>query len=122
MTLNEISKISHENVKKRQANGGNVKTDTRSMLKHCATEVVEATEAYYLQTYESLTDAKEHLETDEYAQQVYYEDKAHFASELADIICCCTIIAEEEGINLDKAVADCLEKNRKRAEGTGDKL
>lgn len=25
-------------------------------------------------------------------------------------------------IDLDKAVADCLEKNRKRAEGTGDKI
>ena len=77
------------------------------MLKHCATEVIEATEAYTRWEWD-----EEHLQ----------EARDSFASELADIICCCTIIAGRENIDLDKAVADCLEKNRKRAEGTGDKL
>lgn len=113
MTLNEISKISHENAKKRQANGGNIKADTCSMLKHCATEVIEATEVY------SKYEADFDFEASHYDVE---KDKAHFASELADIICCVAIIAEAERIDLDKAVADCLEKNRKRAEGTGDKL
>ncbi len=102
MTLNDIASVSYTNAKKRQANGGHISVETRSMLKHCATEVVEAMEAY--------TDL------------VYDDSKNAFAAELADIICCCTIIAGRENIDLDKAVADCLEKNRKRAEGIGDKL
>lgn len=108
MTLNEIAKISYKTAKKRMENGGHISTDTRAMLKHCATEVVEATEAYQ----ECI------LCNEEDSSSV----EARFASELADIICCCTIIAGVENIDLDKAVADCLEKNRRRAEKTGDKL
>lgn len=107
LSLNEIAKLSYENAEKRENNGGHISTETRAMLKHCATEVIEATEAYSRLNFEKLVFSTEN------------ENK--FASELADIICCCTIIAGREGIDLDKAVADCLEKNRKRAEGTGDK-
>lgn len=108
LSLNEIAKLSYENAKKREENSGHISAETRAMLKHCATEVVEATEAYSRLNFEKLVFSAEN------------ENK--FASELADIICCCTIIAGRENIDLDKAVADCLEKNRKRAEGTGDKL
>lgn len=108
LSLNEIAKLSYENARKREENGGHISAKTQSMLKHCATEVVEATEAYSRLNFEKLVFSA--------------ENKNKFASELADIICCCTIIAGREGIALDKAVADCLEKNRKRAEGTGDKL
>lgn len=107
LSLNEIAKLSCENAKRREANGGHVSVETMSMLKHCATEVAEAVEAYTRWNWD-----EEHLQ----------ESKDSFASELADIICCCTIIAGRELIDLDKAVAACLEKNRKRAEGTGDKL
>lgn len=107
LSLNEIAKLSYENAKKRENNGGHISTETRAMLKHCATEVVEATESYSRLNFEKLVFSA--------------EPKKKFASELADIICCCTIIARRENIDLDKAVADCLEKNRKRAEGTGDK-
>lgn len=107
LSLNEIAKLSYENAKKRENNGGHISAETRAMLKHCATEVIEATEAYSRLNFEKLVFSAEN------------ENK--FASELADIICCCTIIAGRENIDLDKAVADCLEKNRKRAEGTGDK-
>ena len=48
--------------------------------------------------------------------------KKEFASELSDIICCVLITAGKEGIDIEKAVLDCIEKNRKRAEGKGDKL
>lgn len=106
LSLNEIAKLSYENARKRENNGGHISTKTRAMLKHCATEVVEAVEAYTNWSWDLTHQA---------------ECKDSFASELADIICCCTIIAGSEGIDLDKAVADCLEKNRKRAEGTGDK-
>lgn len=107
LSLNKIAKLSYENAKKRENNGGHISAETRAMLKHCATEVVEATEAYSRLSFEKLVFSA--------------ENKNKFASELADIICCCTIIAGRENIDLDKAVADCLEKNRKRAEGTGDK-
>lgn len=111
MTLNEIAKISYKTAKKRAENGGHISTDTSAMLKHCATEVVEAMEAYQRLQDILLT-----------CEPVNEKAKDHFASELADIICCCTIIAGVENIDLDKAVADCLEKNRRRAEKTGDKL
>lgn len=107
LSLNEIAKLSCENAIRREANGGHISVGTESMLKHCATEVIEATEAYTRWELD-----EEHLQ----------ECRNSFISELADIICCCTIIAGRENIDLDKAVADCLEKNRKRAEGTGDKL
>lgn len=109
LSLKEIAKLSCENAIRRDANGGHISVGTESMLKHCATEVLEAIKAYiYWSQALDLTQLQ--------------ECKDSFASELADIICCCTIIAGRELIDLDKAVADCLEKNRKRAEGTGDKL
>lgn len=115
LTLNDIASVSYANAKKRQANGGHISVETHSMLKHCATEIVEAAEAY-----------AEWIDVDCGAEGANFptqtEAKRLFASELADIICCCTIIAGRENIDLNKAVADCLEKNRKRAEGIGDKL
>lgn len=111
MNLNEIAKASYETTKKRKENGANISAKTRDMLKHCATEVVEAMEAYTIMNcYPQLNKPE---------QEIF---KDRFASELADIICCAAIIAHAEEIDLDKAMADCLEKNRKRAEGTGDKL
>ncbi len=101
--LNELTVKCMENAQKRQKNGANIKTDTRSMIKHCATEVVEAMEAY--SNWSTLCDSK-----------------PHFESELADIICCVLIIAGQEQIDIEKAVLDCIEKNSKRAEGMGDKL
>ena len=109
--LNELCKISLATAEQRQRNGGNIKTDTRSMLKHCATEVVEATEAYSKIRYFPQLNLNE--------QEIV---KEQFSSELADIICCVLIIAGKEGIDMEKALTSCIEKNRKRAEGIGDKL
>lgn len=111
MNLNAVAKASYETAKKRQENGAHLSVKTRDMLKHCATEVIEAMEVY------TKMDCYPQLNKPE--QEIF---KDLFASELADIICCSAIIAHAEKIDLDKAVADCLEKNRKRAEGTGDKL
>ena len=44
--LNKLSKQAYEVAKMRESNGANIKADTISMLKHCAGEVMEATEAY----------------------------------------------------------------------------
>lgn len=111
MNLNAVAKASYETARKRQENGANISVKTRDMLKHCASEVIEAMEAYTIMNcYPQLNKPE---------QEIF---KDLFASELADIICCAAIITHAEEIDLDKAVADCLEKNRKRAEGTGDKL
>jgi len=105
--LNGLCKTAHEYAKRRQENGGKVSTETQAMLKHCATEVVEATEAYTEYRYVKDCGVK--------------ADKSYFVSELSDIICCCMIIAAHEDIDIEKAIEDCVEKNRKRAEGKGDK-
>lgn len=102
--LNELCKAALVNAEQRQKNGGNIKDDTRSMLKHCVTEVVEAMEAY----------------TNSMIR--YGSINQQFADELADIICCVLIIAGREEIDIEKAINGCIEKNRRRAEGTGDKL
>lgn len=107
MDLNELAKQTLKQAEQRQANGANIKTDTFSMLKHCATEVVEAMEAYSQRECVGIT---------------YYYDREHFAAELADIIACVLIIAGKEDIDIEKALADCMAKNEKRAQGLGDKL
>lgn len=104
--LNNLCKVTLENAKKRQENGAHIKTDTKSMLKHCATEVLEAMEAFtILQNFDCTS-----------------VDAQHFEMELADVICCILIICGIEYINIEGAIMECIEKNRKRAEGLGDKL
>lgn len=102
--LNGLAAESAEISMKRAENGGTEPFSTQNLLKHCATEVIEAMEAY--KDYNDIESA---------------QDKKGFASELADIICCCMIIAAHKNIDLEKAIEDCIEKNRKRAEGMGDK-
>ena len=110
MNLNEIAKASYETARKRQENGANISVKTRDTLKHCATEVVEAMEAY--------TVMNRYPQLNKPEQEIF---KERFASELADIISCAAIIAHAEEIDLNKAMSSCLEKNRLRAEGRGDK-
>lgn len=116
--LNECALAALDNAKLRQANGARIDFRTYTMLKHCATEVIEATESYgYVAneipgTYEDI---------DLPLEEMHERNKSHFASELADIICCCLIIAANESIDIERSVFDCLYKNRKRAEGKGDK-
>ena len=102
--LNELCVMAYENAEKREAKDGKVSTDTMQMLKHTATEVVEATEAYLDYGYINKTQAKR-----------------VFASELADIVCCVLIIAGKENIDMEYALTACMEKNYMRATGKGDK-
>lgn len=110
LDLNYLSKISYEISKQRQNNGAFKETTTASLLKHTATEVVEASEAF---------DKFQFAINSEFALGDYFDG---FTSELADIIVCVLIIAGKENVDIEKAVLDCMEKNRKRAEGIGDKL
>ena len=104
--LNELCVMAYENASKREAKEGKVSTDTMQMLKHTATEVVEATEAYY---------------DFFYSDSDWDDRKCVFASELADIVCCVLIIAGKENIDMEKALTGCMEKNYYRAIGKGDK-
>ena len=106
--LNELCKVTLANADLRNRNGGHIKTETRSMLKHTATEVVEAMEAYT-----QMVDCLKHNGCCL---------NSNFPSELADIICCVLIVAGKENIDIEQAIMDFIEKNRKRAEGIGDKL
>lgn len=123
--LNELCKVTLANAEKRHANGGNITTETRKMLKHCATEVVEAMEAwtnFSLLDYCEIKDKAENKTFDYFDDCDSHSCKKQFESELADIICCVLIIAGKENIDIEKAINDCIEKNRKRAEKIGDKL
>ena len=98
----------------RKMNGGKVDADTMAMLKHCASEVVEATEAY--NTLDTAIN-----DNCEYERNII-ELQEHFESELADIIACILIIcANEPTIDIENALQKCFEKNLARAEGRGDK-
>ena len=106
--LNQFAKEAYTSAKERQENGANISVDTLKMLKHTATEVIEATEAYSIEKYSAIDDEA--------------GQKEKFASELADIIACVLIIAHSERIDINEALVQCLYKNKKRAEMTGEKL
>lgn len=102
LDLNELCKMAYENTCKRAEHEPDIKMGTMEALKHCAGEVVEATDAY-----------------------IYYNGnkkgttKAVFADELADIICCVLTICGDEGIDIEYALTMCMEKNANRAERGG---
>lgn len=108
LNINELCVMAYENASRREAKDGKVSTDTMQMLKHTATEVVEATEAY-----------QDYYHRDSEWDGVKTREK--FASELADIVCCVLIIAGRENIDMEKALTECMEKNYYRAIGKGDK-
>lgn len=101
--LNGLAAESVEIAKKRAENGGTESFSVQNLLKHCAMEVVEAMEAYTLMS--------------EDFRRKGCCDNINFSSELADIVCCCMIVAGYEGIDLEKAIECCVEKNRLRAKG-----
>ena len=103
--LNKLSTEAYIVAKKREKNGAFIQTEPISILKHCAGEVMEATEAYCDFVYEM---------TDE------YEEK--FQDEVADIMVCCLIMSGYMQFDIEKAINRVMEKNRLRAEKQGDKL
>lgn len=101
--LNELCKMAYENTCKRAEHEPEIKTRTMEALKHCAGEVVEATEAFndWSRSY-STKDI-------ELTQTI-------FADELADIICCVLTICGKHNIDIEYALTMCMEKNANRAE------
>lgn len=129
--LNEVCLIAYENAVKREAKDGKVSTDTMKMLKHTATEVVEAVESFV--AYRDIKNLAENLNADnldekwgsqeepDVCEEHYQRTKKQFMSELADIICCVLIISGKENIDMEYALTECMEKNYKRSIGEGDK-
>lgn len=109
--LNELASQAYTTAKKREKNGAKIKTEPIPMLKHCATEVIEATEACY--------NYADTLCSDDETLDKCRED---FENEIADIIVCCLIISGYLKIDIEKALNRVMEKNRLRAEKMGDKL
>ena len=56
--LNGLKRIALENAEKRQKNGANITTDTREMLKHCATEAEKWQEIFMADCDERLREKK----------------------------------------------------------------
>lgn len=122
--LNELSRMAYENTCKRAEHEQEIKTNTISALKHCAGEVVEATEAYvsYREiknlaedlTAKDLDEKWEGQEEPDVCEEYYQKCKAGFCSELADIICCVLTICGKENIDIEYALTMCMEKNYRR--------
>ena len=103
--LNKLSTDAYIVAKKREKNGAFIQTEPISILKHCAGEVMEATEAYC-----------------DFAYEMTFEYEEKFHDEVADIMVCCLIMSGYMGFDIEKAINRVMEKNRLRAEKHGDKL
>lgn len=90
-------------IAKRREQKGQLKSDTFSILKHCAGEVCEAVDAY------SRLAGSDNEILDELLEEQY-------ADELADIITCALIAAAKEGVDIETALERVQEKNARRAE------
>lgn len=118
MNLNDMATEMLCIAREREINGG-IKSDSKSLFKHMATEVIEAEEAFFFFDNEIPQFPGDiHLPPDELRQ----EERKRLGGELADVIACVLIICARENIDIEKAVFDCLEKNKKRALKKGDKL
>lgn len=91
--LNNISKQSLKIAEHRKQ-----ETDALSCIKHCAGEIAEATQA-----------------VGNYQSCVCEETEKQMADEISDVIMCMLTLSAEMGINIEQAILNCLEKNRKRA-------
>ena len=101
--LNEMARGALKTATEREKKG-HLLSDTISVLKHCAGEVVEATDAFN----ELCCFGDDMPDTAMY--------KTAFADELADVITCALIAAAKEGVDIEAALLRVQEKNRKRAE------
>lgn len=120
MNLNEASEKAFEIARKRGIN-----ETAFGALKHCAGEVLEATEAsvnYYeienLADNINATDIDEKWESQEepdVCEEYYQKSKERFANELADIIICVLSICGAENIDIEKAIERKMKINEERA-------
>lgn len=113
LDLNKLAKECKLIAYERYANNANV-ANPDDCLKQCASEVVEAEEAK-IKAY----NCYKYLD---YPTSELDNLVKSYGEELADIIICVLITASVDGIDIEKAVLNKIEKNKLRAEGRGDKL
>ena len=93
-----------------------IDVDTIGLLKHCAGEVIEATEqAVNFLRMKYVTNNGEEFNSPR-TEARYKQYKSALASELADVIACALIVAGSEDLDIQRAVTECLNKNKARAE------
>ena len=97
LNLNDLAEQSLAITKQRE-----LEVDGLATLKHCAGEVVEATEAF----------TAIYTAGDFFRAQ---ERKQDYAYELADIIICALTASYEAGINIEEALSEAMQKNARRA-------
>lgn len=98
--LNEMAQNALATARKREKKG-QLESDTMSILKHCAGEVCEATDAY--------------ARWCEIDNEIFNKScKEAFSDELADIITCVLIVAAQEDIDINAALLRVQEKNARR--------
>jgi NTP pyrophosphatase (non-canonical NTP hydrolase) len=81
--------------------------DVLGMCRHTSSELFEVIDAFT--RWQCVQCSLEDYEDCE-------EEKTAFTDEIADVIMCALIIAAGQGVDVEKALEKCLEKNRKRAE------
>ena len=119
VNLNILSAQCYDIAELREKNGANISTKTNQTLKHCATEVIEAMEAY--------NSWKEKLKYDDMGMGIIDHNfqidyKKEFEYELADIICCVLSVCGKHNIDIETVLQEKIKKNKLRAEKKGDKL
>lgn len=106
INLSKLSQAALDIAKARKVDKVDKPGGTVRMLKHCAGEVVEAADAYreYMNALECVEDEDERM----------LVSVRPFALELADVIMCCLIIAELNGVDMELALLECMDKNERR--------
>lgn len=104
--LNKVSTLALDIAKARKVDEVDKPGGTVRLLKHCAGEVVEAADAYreYMNALECVEDEDERA----------LVSVSPFALELADVVMCCLIMAELNSIDMERAILDCVEKNKRK--------
>jgi NTP pyrophosphatase (non-canonical NTP hydrolase) len=110
MTLNEIAQKAVMYANKRASiEGLESPYDVLGMCRHTSSELFEVIDAYERWLDSKALDFLRNTSGVENYQEA-------FSDEIADVIMCALIIAAGQGVDVEKALEKCLEKNRKRAE------
>lgn len=106
INLSKLSTVALDIAKARKVDEVDKPGGTVRLLKHCAGEVVEAADAYreYVNTLECVEDEDERM----------LVSVRPFAMELADVVMCCLVMAELNGVDMELALLECLKKNKIR--------
>lgn len=111
--LNELAEKCYSISETRRSNGAKLENGFGA-LKDCASEVVEAERARV-----GMMDA---FAVGDLSDSEMVALRDGFAEELADIIICVLVSAQQFNIDIDKALEDKVIKNLKRSVGKGDKV